>query len=317
MHPELAVAVGRHFQSADRHRAHACFVGADQDGAGVGDEPQHLHGQRRHQHILRLHDHRYAAHDAVAFRVDGEQSASGGSLLDRRHVAQQSGKGHQKRPRIGAANGEAGLQRRLGIRSRRDDRRAGFADDDYAGALDRVGEHHVVAGKAVEFLSRLRVDATETGGGYGRRHAIGLGKHDVEADGDRAHFAELGDKIGDDSPRPRPLADFLQARLVDIGDDDRMHRLHPRAQHLKEIESAQMHFFQRSRIGDPQRHQRQQEQDAHRACDAEPPRPADDALHDLTIPAPDGFHYSKRDRSYPAPRLGMRDFYLSRNARVS
>ena len=32
--PELAVAVGRHFEAGHRDRFHAGFVGADQDGAG-------------------------------------------------------------------------------------------------------------------------------------------------------------------------------------------------------------------------------------------------------------------------------------------
>ena len=160
MHPELAVAVGRHHQPRHRHRLHAGLPGVHQDGAGVADDAQHFHGQRRHQRALRLHDHRDAADDAVAFRIDRKQSASGRRLLDRQHIAQQPGKAHQKRRRVGADDGKSGLQRQFRLRARLRRRRSGLADH-HVRVLDRVGQHLVVAGKAVEFCAGRVIEAAE------------------------------------------------------------------------------------------------------------------------------------------------------------
>ena len=305
MHPELAVAVGRQFKAGHRDRAHAGFVGANQDGAGAGDDAQHFQGQRRHQGILRVHDHRDAADDAVALGLDREQPAPGGRLLDRRNVAQQSGKRHQERARIGAEDGETGLQRRFGFAARRGRRRTGLADHDAAGLFDGVGQDLVVARQRRELVAGRRIEAAEARRRQCRRHAIGLGENDVEADRHGAKLAQTGDQIGHHGPRPRPLPDLLQARFVDVGDDDRPRGLLARPQNLKEVEGAQPHFFQRPRIGDAQRHQRQQKQRAYRSRQTELPRPANDQRHWLPIPcAPranraaqlSGAHFSRNER---------------------
>ena len=184
------------------------------------DDPQHFHGQRRHQRALRLHDDRDAADDAVVLRIDREQSAAGRGFLDRRHVAQHSGKRHQIGRRIGTANGEAGLQRHFARRLRRRRRRAGFADDD-ARLLDRIGQNLVVARQAVELGAGLRVDAAKAMLGDRRRHAVRLGEDHVKTDGNSAELGDARDQIGDGGARPRPLPDRLEACLVDIDDDDR------------------------------------------------------------------------------------------------
>ncbi len=184
MHPELTVLIGRHFEARYRHGLHAGIVDAHQDGARLGDDPQHLHGERGHQRALRLHDHRHQADDAVALGIDREQAAAGRGHLDRRNVAQDSGKGHQIRRRIGSANGEAGLQRRLARRRRGRGRGAGLTDHDTR-VLDRIGQNVVVARQAVELGAGVRVDTAETLFGDRRRHAVRFRKDDVEADDDR------------------------------------------------------------------------------------------------------------------------------------
>ena len=284
MHPELAVAVGRHFKTGHRHRAHAGVVGANEDGAGAGDDAQHFQGQRRHQGILRVHDDRDAANDAVALGFDREQPAPGGRLLDGWNVAQQSGKRHQERPWIGAENGETGLQRHFGFAARRGRRRPGLADHDAAGLFDRVGQDLVVARQRRELVAGRRIEAAEACRRDRRRHAIGLGENDVEADRHGAKLAQTGDQIGHHGPRPGPLPDLLQARFVDVGDDDRPRGLLARPQNLKQIERAQPHFFERPRIGEAQRHQREQKKRAYRSRQTELPRPANDQLHWLPIP---------------------------------
>jgi hypothetical protein len=70
MHPELAIAIGRHFQTRDRNRLDAGFIDANQDRARAGNDAQHLQAQGRDQAALRRHDDRHAPDDAVAFGID-------------------------------------------------------------------------------------------------------------------------------------------------------------------------------------------------------------------------------------------------------
>jgi hypothetical protein len=149
--------------------------------------------------------------------------------------------------------------------------------DDAARFLNRFGEDRVVAGQCGKLFARLRIETAEAAGGYGRRHAVGLGKDDVKANRDGAGGTQTGDEIGDH--RPRPLPDLPQAGFVDIDDDDRPHFLFARAQDLKQVERAQSQFFDRQRVGDAQRHKREQEQYAHRPRYPESPCPARNALH--------------------------------------
>ena len=150
--------------------------------------------------------------------------------------------------------------------------------------LDRIGQNVVVARQAVELGAGLGVDAAKALLRDRRRHAIRLGEDDVEADGDGAELGDARDQIGQGGARPRPLPDRLEAGLVDIDDDDRPCRLLARPQHLKQIESAHPQFLERPRIGEPQRHQREQQHDAHRARHAELSRPAGYPVHGRQIP---------------------------------
>ena len=87
--------------------ADAGLVGLNQDGAGAAGNAQHLETERRHDDALRLHDHRHAANDTVTFGLDGEQAASGGSLLEHIDVAQQTGELEHEGQRILAQRCEA------------------------------------------------------------------------------------------------------------------------------------------------------------------------------------------------------------------
>ena len=102
-------------------------------------------------------------------------------------------------------------------------------------------------------------------------------------------------------------------------------RLRARAEHLEQIEGAQPQFLKRPRIGEPQRHQRKQEQETHRARHPEFPRPAGDPVHDRQIPAQLRAETAPlviiaslpRPREAGLRRGGMPHFYFSRNDRMS
>ena len=165
------------------------------------------------------------------------------------------------------------MQRHFRVRARLRRRRTGLTDDD-ARVLDGVGQYIVVAGQAAQFGAGLVVEAAEAFRGDRGRHAVGLGKDDVEADHERALLLEPRDQVGHHGPRPRPLADFLEACFVDIDDGDRADRLLARAQHLKQVEGSQPQFLQRRRVEHAQRHQREQQHRAHRPRQTELSRPA-------------------------------------------
>lgn len=206
---------------------------------GAGDDAQHFHRQCRDQRILRFHHHRHPADDAIALRVDGEQPAAGRRVFDGRNVPQQTRKRHQIGSRIGAANGEAGMRRRVILRARCRGGGAGLANHDAAGTLYGVGENDIVARQPGELVEGLLIKAAKTLRGDGRRHPIGFGEDDIEADRDGAELPQLRDQIGNDRAGPRPLPDLLQARFVDIDDDNRPRGLFARTQNLKKIEGAQ------------------------------------------------------------------------------
>ena len=140
--------------------------------------------------------------------------------------------------------------------------------------FDRVRQNFIVARQAVELGAGFRIETVEALLGDRRRHAVRLGKDDVEADGERAELGEAGHEVGHRGARPRPLPDRLEAVLVDIDNDDRVPALHARAQHLKEIERPQPQFLKRARIGQPQRDEREQQYETNCARHPELARPA-------------------------------------------
>ena len=112
---------------------------------------------------MHVYDDRYAAHDAVALRVDGKEPAAGSGLLDRWTIAQQPREGDQKRSRVRAANSEPGVECCFGVVARGRRRvAAGLADDNAAGSLDRFSEDDVVARQRGELLARLFVESAPT-----------------------------------------------------------------------------------------------------------------------------------------------------------
>src|SRR5262249_51898276 len=80
------------------------------------------------------------------------------------------------------------------------------------------------------------------------RHSVRLRENDVEADRDGAEFGETGDAVRDDRARPGPLADLLEARFVDVDNDDRPQPRLAWPQGLVEAEGPQPDFLERRRV---------------------------------------------------------------------
>jgi hypothetical protein len=91
------------------------------------------------------------------------------------------------------------------------------------------------------------------------RHSVRLGENDVKPNGDHPKLGELRDQVRNDRARPRPLSNLLEARFIDVDDDDRpRHRL-AWPQRLIEVEGPQPNLLERLRIQDAQRHERKQQ----------------------------------------------------------
>ena len=134
----------------------------------------------------------------------------------------------------------------------------------------------------------------------------------------RAELGEAGDEVGDHGARPRPLPDLLEARLVDIDDDDRPRGLLARPQHLKQIEGAQPQFLERPRIGKAQRHQREQQHQAHRPRHAECRAQRRNAFHDPANLPHAATVLSRGGVLTSSARCAEeRVYYFSRNERMS
>ena len=109
----------------------------------------------------------------------------------------------------------------------------------------------------------LRRDRENVSAAAPGRHSVGLGEHDIEGDNERAHLGQPRDQVGDARARPRPLAERLEAFLVDIDDDDRpLCRLRAADSTWKKSKAANPQFLERQRIGDAQCSEREQQHEA-------------------------------------------------------
>ena len=226
---------------------------------------------------LRLQYHRHPADDAVTLGNDRHQSAARGNLFENRDVAQQTGKLK-----------EAWLRSRL-VAERRKPREgkiivdfrnhlveAGLAEH-HARTPDGIGQGLVVTRQSAQPASGQFIQVAHVIGQDVRVQPVGFGKNHVESNGNGAKIGKVDDHIRQARARPRPLAELLQAGFVDINDGDRARGLHARNKALVEVESPDPKFFDRRKIGDAQRRDADQQENAHQPRIAEPPpEPATD-----------------------------------------
>jgi len=86
------------------------------------------------------------------------------------------------------------------------------------GFADRLGEHLIVGGKLLDFLSeaRQRIRLRPEVKRIRRRHAVGLREHHVDADRRRAIGGKFINEVGENCARPRPLPNLFQRFLIDV-----------------------------------------------------------------------------------------------------
>ncbi len=270
MNPKLAIAVGRNLETLDADAHDPGPVGLDEDRVGAGDYAQHFETQERHGFALRLQDHGDPPDNAVALGIDREQAAAAGRLFQDRRIAQQARKLDHEALRVFTQHCQPRRRKRL-VQFPHHRGKPGFAQH-HAGMPHRIREDLIIARQRPQLLSSYLVEIAKAVCCHVGVEPIGLREDDVEGDHDGAEFCEAGDHIRDPRPRPRPLAEFLQALFIDIDDADRPDRLHTGIDALVGIESPDPDFLDWSGIGNAQRGKADQERQASQPRIPDPPR---------------------------------------------
>src|ERR1035437_8507832 len=191
MNPKLTVAIGRQFKTRDGDAVDTAGIALDYDCAGVGGHAQHFERQCRDYGSLRLHRHGYPAHDTVGLGVDGDQTATGGSLFENRDIADHAGKGDEIRAWVRSQHRESDDRRlRCGVWQCHVVTRLAEHDPRLANG---IGENLIVAWQFQELRAGLLVEITEALRRNSRRHPVRFGKNDVERDRSASELCELGD----------------------------------------------------------------------------------------------------------------------------
>ena len=262
VHPHLATGIGRNDELADLDSVDARALAEAQHAAGargldlvtrlpsLGDA-QCRERKRRIEVVAEPEHRRNTADDAIG--VDRRIEAA---VARRRGF--DDGQVHH-RARVFGLNGGQGivptigkslLQRRCADEIAPGQHEAG--DDARLG--DRVGQDLVVIGHLVGLLPqaphRRRVGPQRQH--PRRRGAVGLGEDHVEHDHRGAELGEPRDQLGDLRARPRPLADALQRRVVEVDDAHRRLPVRPGLKPLKAVENEQAQAAHDVGIGDPE-----------------------------------------------------------------
>ena len=119
--------------------------------------------------------------------------------------------------------------------------------------LDRVGQELVVVGHRLEARHQRVVgrDFLDTLDDPRRCCAVGIDQQDVESDRGGAQLVEAIDQPREQRPRPGPLAEALQAVVVDVDDADRGRLVLPRLQAQEFVEDIQAELHERPGLAEP------------------------------------------------------------------
>ena len=182
--------------------------------------PQHFHRQRRRQHAVDRRDQRHAAHDAAA-RIHAQQAMA---RAPPHRVAPGCAVLPAKWRRCGVGSVAVHAERRGPAGCSQSPAPLLFDAGDaechgIAGAAHRP-ESESLLGSFARRSASFGIQRFDEARDVGRRHAVGSGISTSTpiAAGPVSAIASMSS--ADDRARPRPLAEFLQAFLVD-GDDHR------------------------------------------------------------------------------------------------
>ena len=208
--------------------------------------------------------------NAIAFGIDGEQAVAAGCLFQHLRVAQQPRKFEHEFLRVSAEHREPGHRERV-VEFGADMGQSSFAEHD-ARALHRIGEKLIVARQLAQPGAGFLIEIAKRIGRHVGVEPVGLREHDIEGDRRGAEPGQIGDDVGDPGSRPGKLTEFRQTLFVDIDDGDRrLGHLRARFDALEVIEGADAKLLDRSRIGDAQGGDADQQRQAHQPRIAELP----------------------------------------------
>jgi hypothetical protein len=168
--------------------------------------------------------------------------------------------------RVVAEMGEAGLERRrpsLAPGSQRKGRHRRAPAQALRQRRVGVGQMRQRLLECRLLVARLRPLAPQPGE-VDRRHAVRLREQDVERHRLRAQLAQPVDQPGDLAARPGPLAQPLQALLVDIDDAHRLGLINPRQRPLIAVEHQVAQLVDEGRLARAQQHRRHHDQPGNR-----------------------------------------------------
>jgi hypothetical protein len=299
-HPDLPARIGRHGQLGQADRDDAGVVGPDQEGVRPGRHPQDVERECRHHGAARPQHHRHPPHHAVALGADGEDAPPRGGPLQHRQIADQAGEADQRpvRVELRAHHGGAGLRRRPLPGPGDGGARGGLAQH-HRHPPDRLGEDPVAVGLRPQVGAGRLAQVGQGLGQERRRQAVGLGEDDVEGDDRRPGLLQLPADRGEPGAGPGPLAEFLQARLVDIDDRHRaLGRRHPGREHLERVEGAHPQGLDRRRIGDPHEQQQHEQAAGQQAARSDAAAEAADQTENSSAPRHGGCPHA-----WPPPRI--------------
>jgi len=225
--PERAVLLGGDEQLLDRHAFDAPSVRLDHEVRAPARHAQDLERQGRQHRATDVRDHRDPAHYAV-LDVGAQDGMAGGGVLELGEIGQRGVEAAHAAARVVADHPHRGRPRRA-ARSTVD---AGHPQHGLA-LSQRRREQGVVARQRTHLPQQGWIDGRDVLRDLAGRSPVDFRHQDVQRHCSRFGAPDPVEHPGGQVARPRPLAELLEARLVDV--DDHHRGRHPLARHHRLI----------------------------------------------------------------------------------
>jgi hypothetical protein len=199
-------------------------------------EAQQLDRHGRDDGVPDRRDERNAANDAgAAVAVAVDHRVAPRRTLEGFEAPQRPREMSHQRSRIPADREHRRGEHAAPIAARVDLARAGDRERDPP-ALEHLREPFVVARHRTDLLDELGGHLGHEPGRVARGAPVALGHQDVEPDGGGLSIVDRGDQLREQAARPGPLPEALEARLVDVDDQDGRRRARTRHDALEAVE---------------------------------------------------------------------------------